>query len=318
MIYHINRERICMGKKTVLQRTMEQQEWDIHHFCKELGWDPERLRIALTDNSVPDLPFYLEEPYVSLIKMVGDFIGHAENSLFVIYAPHGYGKTSLRNYTIQSIKEFTKRYFFIRVDDPGLMSHVQLARTFLKGIGIEQAPRNMDDIKAVLVQELSKARDQGVSTIIWIDEGQKLTADMISLIRILSDIQTQNGLKICKFIITGTPQLKARLDKYEVSHPEEITAFRERLAINVDELKPWTAENIETWWQQVAQGLGGSQSPFEETGAAEVMHRITEGVPRSIVQLTRYVIVYKAQISTGTTITGEDIQWAFLKRVNHG
>lgn len=301
---------------TLLEDSINEQNHNLLDFCNTIGWREKQLRVALTDNSVPDLPFYLEKPYAKLIRNMGDFIARSENSIFIIYAPHGHGKTSLINYTSQAINQNTKKYFFIRVDDPGLITHVELLRKILSGTGYEKRLHKFGEVEVALYPALKEARECGVTTIIWIDEGQKLKSDMISLIRTLSDIQTDKGLKVCKIIITGTPLLKEKLDKYELGKPEDITAFRERLSINTADLRPWTTDEIIAWWNQLSNGVGGKKSPFNRK-AAEIMEELTAGVPRSIVQLTRCAIMYAAD-NKETIITEKTIINAFKERVHNG
>jgi type II secretory pathway predicted ATPase ExeA len=307
-----------MSRSTLMSTILSEQTAVLETWCATVGLDASRLDPALTDTGLNDLTLYLESPYSLAIRAVSDFLVQGESGIFVIYGSHGLGKTSFRNYVMAALRgspDHTGRYFFARVDDPGLVSHVQVLRDIAQTLGIEKPPRLFRDVRALVLPVIRQARERGITTVVWVDEGQKITADMVAMLRSLADVQTDAGLRACKLVISGTPVLHERLEQFEQARPEEIMAFQERVALNRVSLTPWSAEDIRSWWEQLARALGGTASPFVRGDAESTMLALTDGVPRAVAQGTRYAILHAA--SRGNpTISGGDITAAFKEVMN--
>jgi hypothetical protein len=82
------------------------------------------------------------------------------------------------------------------------------------------------------------------------------------MIRGLADTQTTAGRRACKVIITGTPLMCDRFDRFELSRPEELQAFKDRIALNRISLAPWSQADIWAWWEQLTRVMGGVDTPL--------------------------------------------------------
>jgi len=171
---------------------------------------------------------------------------------------------------------------------------------------------------------LVELREGGITTIVWIDEAEKLNSEKLSLLRAMADIKTFDGLKVCKIILTGTPILQKKVDQFLETNPEDAQAYDDRSAFFTFELSKWTKIHIFEWWDLLADfsssGEGGI-NPFTKDAADEVLN-FSEGKPRSITQLTQMILIDKAsRVSknnkeTDITITKSDVLLALETQLN--
>lgn len=306
-----------MSSQSRFETALATQTMAVAKWCARVGWDASRLDLALTDIGLKDLGLYHEAPYADAIRAVSEFLVHGDAGICVIDAPHGYGKTSFGNYVMGSLRAsstYAHRYFFVMIEDPGLLTHVQIYRDIARAIGVEKPSRSLGDVRALVRPLLVQARDRGITTIVWFDEGQKLTPDAIAMIRGLGDTQTAAGRRACKVIITGTPLMCDRFDRFELSRPEELQAFKDRIALNRISLAPWSQADIWAWWEQLTRVMGGSTPPFVLNDAELTLFALTDGVPRSVIQGTRYAIAHAATAEI-PMISGADIAAALRAKL---
>lgn len=264
-------------------------------YCKALNWNPDRLRIALTDEGIADEALYLDVPNIKIIDLLTRFLSLSESSIFVIHAPVGMGKSSTKDFTIKTLND--EGGFYVAVVNNPRMTGLQILKQVLRDItSSDKAPRTMDLVWNKLESNLVKLREGGITTIVWIDEAEKLNSEKISLLRAMADIKTFDGLKVCKIILTGTPVLQTKVSQFLETNPEDAQAYDDRSAFFTFELSKWTNNHIFEWWDLLAEfssnGEGGV-NPFTKEAAEEVLN-FSEGKPRSITQLSQMILIDKA------------------------
>jgi hypothetical protein len=121
---------------------------------------------------------------------------------------------------------------------------------------------------------LFQTQQQGGTAILLIDEAHLMSVELLEEIRLLGNTDTYQE-KLLQIVLCGQPELFAVLQR------PELQALQQRIAstcllrpLSLPEVRAYMAERLH------AAGLRGS-SPFTGT-AVEVIHRLTNGVPRLI------------------------------------
>lgn len=299
---HINR----------LKEGLKEYPEALEKYCKDLKWDTSRLRISLTDEGIADETLYLDEPNIHIIDILTRFLSLSESSIFVIHAPVGMGKSSTKDFTLRTLEE-SGDYYIAAVNNPRL-TPLQILKQILRDITAEEkVPQAMDRVWNELKKHLIELRESGISTIVWIDEAEKLNSKKLSILRALADVKTFDGEKVCKIILTGTPTLQKKVDAFLVSNPEDAEAYDDRSAFFTFELSKWDEHHIYEWWSLLSSFCSTSDdvsNPFTKEAAKEVMN-FSEGKPRTITQLTQMILFDKAtryyKHETEIQITDDDV-----------
>jgi len=116
----------------------------------------------------------------------------------------------------------------------------------------------------------------GRTTVLMVDEGQKLSVDMLESLRVLLNYET-NEFKLLQVVIFAQMELLGRIAR--------VTNFIDRVALKyiINPLsEEETAELIQ--FRLRSAGLPYSRSLFSRD-AVSVIHRFTQGYPRQIALL---------------------------------
>ncbi|MFQ5887609.1 MAG: AAA family ATPase, partial [Candidatus Hydrothermarchaeales archaeon] len=175
--------------------------------------------------------------------------------------------------------------------DPRLTSF-QILRVISEELDIKDLPMNRMIVKKLLKNRLLELTKKGLITVIWVDEAEKITKDILSELRALSDVKTEDGLKCCKLILSGTPSLMHKIERYIKADPEDAAAFDDRASLNTFSLNKWKEEDIYNYWKLIADYCGGA-NPFTD-GCADIVLEISGGKPRTVAQITKLAIHKKA------------------------
>jgi type II secretory pathway predicted ATPase ExeA len=289
---------IYMDTQTLLGRKAQLNPDAVQSYCTALKWDCGRLTTALYAMGLSHKETYLEIPNENLIELLAEFLTITGSSLFVIYGENGLGKSALKEFALRVFAD-DGRFTSFSIDNPGPFTNLQILRTIYTNLTDAKAPNRGDLLMAALEAELITIRRKGVTTLIWIDEGQKLNIEKIGLLRTLGDMKTPEGDLVCKVLIVGTMSLKEHLQTWITEFPEEAGAFDDRSGFYTMQLKHWTSEHIMAWWRLLFNYVAydhTSTFPFTDE-LAELIFKISDGKPRSIVQLTQMAINHKAEES---------------------
>lgn len=112
------------------------------------------------------------------------------------------------------------------------------------------------------------------SAVLVIDEAQHLTPQVLEEIRLLSNLET-NESKLLQIVLVGQLSLRDLLASPEVRQLDQRISVRAQLTpLTRDEVNAYIAHRL-----QVAQG---SSAVVFEPAAVDLLHQVTEGVPRVI------------------------------------
>ncbi|GBE19070.1 hypothetical protein BMS3Abin16_01683 [archaeon BMS3Abin16] len=263
----------------------------VEEYCREMEWDYEKFKTAISDEGISNTELYLEDPNEGIVEKLSLFLEPTNQSaVFIIWDDVGMGKSSIRDFVARSLRDIPN-YFTLQINDPRLTSF-QILSVISEELDIKHKPLNRMIVKKHLRARLIELANQGLVTIIWVDEAEKITKDILSELRALSDIKTENGLKCCKLILSGTPSLMQKIERYIEADPEDAAAFDDRASLNTFRLNRWSADNIYSYWKLVSDYCGGA-NPFEKE-CIDVVFEISEGKPRTIAQITKLAIHKKA------------------------
>lgn len=260
-------------------------------YCAELEWDYDRFKTAISDEGISNTELYLEDPNEGIVEKLSVFLEPTNQSaVFIIWDDVGMGKSSIRDFVARSLKDIPN-YYTIAITDPRLTSF-QILRVISEELDLMDLQLNRMVVKKALKIRLKELAEKNLITIIWVDEAEKITKDILSELRALSDLKTDKGMKCCKLILSGTPSLMHKIERYIAADPEDAAAFDDRASLNTFQLNRWKKEDIYNYWKLIADYCGGA-NPFQKD-AVDVVLEVSEGKPRTIAQITKLAIHKKA------------------------
>ncbi len=128
----------------------------------------------------------------------------------------------------------------------------------------------LDELNDYLIQQYSRGR----TTVLIIDEAQNLDLQMLEKIRMLSNLETSEE-KLFQIVLVGQPEMEDLLQMPGCRQINERIVVRCRLEpLGADDIAPYIYHRL-----SIAGGRGDLRFT---TDALEMMHRITQGIPRRV------------------------------------
>ena len=193
--------------------------------------------------------------------------------LSLILGEVGTGKTTLARTLLANFPQEDGFSFHI-VLDPSFESEYQFLLHFSRIFGIRSMPKSTLDCREAIEHHLFQSGvTEGKTTVLLIDEGQKLSLDMLENLRVLLNYET-NEYKLLQVVIFAQMELLGRIRR--------IRNFMDRVALKyiINPLsEEETAEMIH--YRLLLAGGTQAQSLFVPAAIAAI-HRFTQGYPRQI------------------------------------
>ena len=234
----------------------------------------EHYRLRLQPFGVtPDLRFlYPSATYLEAMATLIHGIQSARGFTALIAGP-GMGKTTLLFNLLQILKGKAQTAFLFQSlcgVGPG-----EFLSAVLADLGIEDDGSNVMQMHRKLNEYLIRESLRGQQVVVIIDEAQNLDAEVLELVRMLSNFETPSK-KLLHVILAGQPQL------VEMVNSPRLAQLRQRIS-TVARLSPLsvreTCEYIEHQLRQAGQAAG---KPCFTNQACAMIARESEGVPRNI------------------------------------
>ena len=149
---------------------------------------------------------------------------------------------------------------------------------FLKMISADFgiAPKRSQTAQMDAIEEfLGSNHEAGKTTVIFIDEGQRLNLDTLELVRALLNYET-NTEKLVQIVISGQLELRDRLLE------RRYKAFRSRIVAPLV-MQPMTVDETAAMIEFRLDGWG-LENPFTRAAIARI-HELSTGIPRDILSL---------------------------------
>ena len=193
--------------------------------------------------------------------------------LSLILGDVGTGKTTLARTLLVNFPQ-EDRFTFHIVLDPSFESEYQFLLHLSRLFGVRASGKSTLDYREAIEHHLFQSGvNEGTTTVLMIDEGQKLSLDMLEHLRVLLNYET-NEFKLLQVVIFAQMELLSRVRR--------IKNFIDRAALKyiINSLSEQeTAEMIQ--FRLRSAGLPEGHTLFSPEAVAAI-HRFTQGYPRQI------------------------------------
>jgi general secretion pathway protein A len=177
---------------------------------------------------------------------------------------------------------------------------------FLKMVSadFEIGPKRSQTAQMGAIEEfLGDSHESGKTTLIFIDEAQRLSIDTLELVRALLNYET-NTEKMVQVIVSGQLELRDRLLN------RRYKAFRSRIVAPLL-MQPMTADETRAMIDYRLEGWG-LESPFSAAAVGRI-HELSGGIPRDILLLCQGSDD-EASDDGRSVVEAADVERAFAKR----
>lgn len=145
-----------------------------------------------------------------------------------------------------------------------------------------------------LYHDLLRVHAEGKKTLVVIEEGQNLSADVLETLRLLSNLETHTE-KLLHILLVGQPEL------LEILAQRELRQLNQRVVARCH-LQPLERDDLANYINHRLH-RAGAQRPVFDSDCIAVLYRLTEGVPRLINLVCQHSLL--AAYATGSaTVSG--------------
>jgi len=182
----------------------------------------------------------------------------------------GAGKSTLCRAILEQLGQ---KYATALILNP-VMTGIQLLRAILHELGLED--RGNDRVRLVqrLNEFLLERAREGRDVVLFVDEAQDLSDDILEEVRLLSNLETDDR-KLLQIVLIGQTELRTRLER------RELRQLRQRITVRYH-LGPIEREETEAYILHRLTVAGSNGRPTFSPGAIRAVHRHSRGVPRLI------------------------------------
>jgi general secretion pathway protein A len=182
----------------------------------------------------------------------------------------GAGKSTLCRKVLEELQE---GYATALILNP-VMTPIQLMRSVLGELGLDD--RGNDRVRLVerLNEFLLDRAHAGEVVVLFIDEAQNMSDDLLEQVRLLSNLETDEH-KLLQIVLIGQPELRARLDR------QKMRQLRQRITVRYH-LGPIGRRETEAYIHHRLLVAGSNGRPSLTRAAISAIHRYAHGVPRLI------------------------------------
>lgn len=183
----------------------------------------------------------------------------------------GTGKTTVSRKLLQQLPANTQVAMILNPTLSALELLATLCDELAIDIGGQQQSLKLYTDK--ILAKLAANHQQGLNTVLIIDEAQHLLPEVLEQLRLLTNLET-NREKLLKVVLIGQPELQQLLKRNELRQlAQRITARYHLLPLTAHEVSEYIAHRL-----QVAKG---DKSLFSK-GTMQAAFRISGGIPRVI------------------------------------
>lgn len=183
----------------------------------------------------------------------------------------GTGKTTVCRCLLEQLPANVRLAYIL---NPKLNA-IELMATMCDELGIEYDPKE-SSLKAftdLLSRRLLDNHEQGLNTVLMIDEAQNLSVEVLEQIRLLTNLET-NQKKLLQIILIGQPELQELLAKKELRQlAQRITARYHLRPLSLNETKSYLEHRLR---------IAGVMRPVFKGKAIKLIHKASAGIPRLI------------------------------------
>ncbi len=155
-----------------------------------------------------------------------------------------------------------------------VMTSIQLIRSILREFGLNH--RGNDRIRLVerLNSFLLERASSGDLVVLFIDEAQDMSDQLLEQVRLLSNLETDDR-KLLQIVLIGQPELRSKLDR------KQLRQLRQRITVRFH-LGSISRAETAAYLLHRLQVAGANGRPTFSSMAIRAIHRYAGGVPRLI------------------------------------
>lgn len=183
----------------------------------------------------------------------------------------GTGKTTVCRCLLEQLPANVRLAYIL---NPKLNA-IELMATMCDELGIEYDPKesSLKTFTDLLSRRLLDNHEQGLNTVLMIDEAQNLSVEVLEQIRLLTNLET-NQKKLLQIILIGQPELQELLAKKELRQlAQRITARYHLRPLSLNETKSYLEHRLR---------IAGVMRPVFKGKAIKLIHKASGGIPRLI------------------------------------
>jgi general secretion pathway protein A len=217
----------------------------------------------------------------------------------------GTGKTTLCRAFLDHLDNNTKAAYIF---NPNLNS-VQLLKAINDEFGIRSDADNTKDLIDTLNSFLIAQKTKGKNTILLIDEAQNLTNEVLEQLRLLSNLETARH-KLLHIILVGQPELKEKLNSYELRQlGQRISLSCRLIPLKFKEVRKYIQHRIHV----------ASEKPRIEFAqdAYRSIYKYSKGIPRLINMVCDRALLTAFGLDQ-QTITGKIVRKSIKELTDRG
>lgn len=190
-----------------------------------------------------------------------------------ILAPAGAGKTCLLRAVHERLPAARYRVHYVKVTD---LSKRDLCREIATAMGVQPAGSYPMLVRRLQEDLVTTGSTDGVRPVLVLDEAHDIRADVLGLVRILTNFEWDARL-VVSVVLAGQPRLERLLKDVACEDVAQRIAYYARLRLlSRDETAPYIAHRCRV--------AGADTVPFDQ-GALEALFEMTRGNLRAIDRL---------------------------------
>jgi type II secretory pathway predicted ATPase ExeA len=205
-------------------------------------------------------------------------LGDGEGMLLLAGAP-GTGKTLVCHRLLDLLGEEVES---VCLTNTHIRDRADLLQAILFDLELSHVDKSEQEMRLTLIDHLLHSFSEGKRTVLIIDEAQHLGTDLLEELRMLSNLEGQQG-KAVQILLVGQPDL------LEVIATAELASLRQRLAVRVL-LEPLGIEEAADYLLHHLRAAGGRAEEILGGEALELLARNTHGIPRLLNQAGRQAL----------------------------
>ncbi len=182
----------------------------------------------------------------------------------------GAGKSTLCRAVLEQLG---KRYETALILNP-VLTGIQLVRAILHEYRLDDHGNDRVRLMQRLNEFLLERVREGKDVVLFVDEAQDLSDDLLEEVRLLSNLETDDR-KLLQIVLIGQTELRKRLER------RELRQLRQRITVRYH-LGPIGREETEAYIFHRLTVAGSNGRPTFSPAAIRAIHRHSRGVPRLI------------------------------------
>jgi general secretion pathway protein A len=160
--------------------------------------------------------------------------------IIVLTGEIGTGKTTLCRFFLNQLNKNVKTAFILNPH----FSEAQLLEAIVKDFGINTKNNSRLGLIWELNKFLLRESEAGNNLVLIVDEAQNLKPQLLEQVRLLSNLETEKD-KLLQVILVGQPELKRKLDLYDLRQLRQRIMVRFHIApLERDEIKEYIKHRL--------------------------------------------------------------------------